>query len=1012
MGRNWLSWRSKGKVLGSRPRSFSGVLNGAHPLGEQLEDRRLLAALTELNTDALSQLDLDTTSHRAASLLVQFREGTVSSNLAPGSIAGSRLTASWAIAPGLNKVELDAGADLDAALAAYRNDPNVLFAEPDYRVSLNLLPDDSDFGNLWGLNNDGNNGGTVDADIDAPEAWDVTTGSHDTIVAVIDTGIDYTHPDLADNIWTNAGEIPGNRIDDDRNGYVDDVHGYDFVNRDGDPMDDHFHGTHVAGTIGAVGNDANGITGVNWHVQIMALKFLDASGGGYTSDAIEALNYAVANGAIASNNSWGGGGFSSAFQTAIQNAANQGHIFVAAAGNEGINNDLDPFYPAGYNVDNVISVAATDSDDDLAYFSNYGTTSVDLAAPGVNIYSTFPTRMTDAMRDEGFPTHYASISGTSMATPHVTGVVALVASLHPDWGYDQIIQQVLGTVDVIPAAAKTVTGGRLNAAAAVGNAPPDTTGPRVVSIDPANGINGPLDHVRLRFNETIDPATISLDDVVSLTGPDGPLAALAVVPVAGSTRQFDVTFATQTTVGSYALVIGPNISDASGNVMDQDADGIGGEDPDDIYTAAFSIVDIIDLPSSDVPAEIHNLMVTGSFLTVNQDVTISDLNLKLDIWYPYDGDLWIYLVSPRGTRVDLSAFNGGMDADFTGTTFDDEADTPISYGYGPYTGSFQPDQPLSAFDGENARGEWTLVVEAWPFFGFLDGDGYINAWSLQLEGDGGGGTPPPPPPGPNRAPVAGDDSFVGNDVNVPVAITTADLLANDTDPDGNKLAVTFVGNPAGGAVSLGYDNVVTFTPDPNFQGKAGFDYIVSDGALTDVGHVSIDIVAQFQWHNLVNPLDVNGDKSVSSIDAVLIINLLNSTGGGTSLENLLGGGGSTPTKFYDVSPDNWVAPIDAILVINYLNAHPNGSTTAGSSAVAATDGDGVASANDIGASGTTAAANVAASSHRRYAPDPAPGRSLPPAAVDQALRSTDFAVLLGDLQLGRGLRRRTPTPGS
>ena len=165
-------------------------------------------------------------------------------------------------------------------------------------------------------------------------------------------------------------------------------------------MDDHFHGTHVAGTIGAVGDNDIGVAGVNWHVQIMALKFLDAAGGGYESDAIAALNYAVANGAVVSNNSWGGGGFSLAFQTAIQNAAAKGHIFVAAAGNDGWNNDLDPFYPAGYDVPNVVSVAAIDHNDQLAWFSNYGTKSVDLAAPGVDIYSTFPTHVTSAMRDD------------------------------------------------------------------------------------------------------------------------------------------------------------------------------------------------------------------------------------------------------------------------------------------------------------------------------------------------------------------------------------------------------------------------------------------------------------------------------------------------------------------------------------------------------------------------------------------------------------------------------------
>ena len=379
-------------------------------------------------------------------------------------------------------------------------------------TSRSSLRNDPDFGNLWGLDNTGQTGGVDDADINAPEAWDKTTGSRSTVVAVIDTGVDYNHPDLYQNIWINQGEIPASRKanftdidgdglitfadlndpenqgpsrspmatvtaestapiflsrckkqavrtaataagpmaqDTDRNGYVDDFVGYDFVNHDDDPMDDHFHGTHVSGTIGAMGDDGNGIAGVNWHVEIMGLKFLDGSGGGYESDAITALNYAVANGAVVSNNSWGGGGFSSAFQTAIQNAAAKGHIFVAAAGNDGWNNDLDPFYPAGYNVDNVVSVAATHSSDQLAWFSNYGVKSVDIAAPGVDIYSTFPTHVTGAMEQEGFGPNYGTISGTSMATPHVTGVIASVRSQHPDWSYQKVIDQVLGTVDIV-----------------------------------------------------------------------------------------------------------------------------------------------------------------------------------------------------------------------------------------------------------------------------------------------------------------------------------------------------------------------------------------------------------------------------------------------------------------------------------------------------------------------------------------------------------------------------------
>ena len=252
------------------------------------------------------------------------------------------------------------------------------------------------------------------------------TGSSSVVVAVIDTGVDYNHVDLAANIWTNPGEIAGNGIDDDGNGFVDDVHGYDFANNDGNPMDDNGHGTHVAGTIAAVGNNSLGVTGVAWSTSIMPLKFLSANGSGYLSDAVEAINYATMMrtrygvNVRVDNNSWGGGGFSSAMQSAIQAANDAGILFVAAAGNSGTNNDASPQYPANYDSPNVISVAATDQNGQLASFSNYGATTVDLAAPGVSIYSTTPNNT------------YSTYSGTSMATPHVSAVAALAWALNPD----------------------------------------------------------------------------------------------------------------------------------------------------------------------------------------------------------------------------------------------------------------------------------------------------------------------------------------------------------------------------------------------------------------------------------------------------------------------------------------------------------------------------------------------------------------------------------------------------
>ncbi|MCA9169466.1 MAG: S8 family serine peptidase, partial [Planctomycetales bacterium] len=248
--------------------------------------------------------------------------------------------------------------------------------------------------------------------------------------------------------------------------FIDDIHGYDFVNEDGDPMDDNDHGTHVAGTIGAVANNGIGVAGVNWNVKLMALKFLDAAGSGFTSDAIRALNYAVAMGAQVSNNSWGGGGFSSSLYNAISNASAANHIFVAAAGNDAADNDAVPSYPANYDLPNVISVAATDRNDQLASFSNFGATTVDLAAPGVSILSTTPGNT------------YSSFSGTSMATPHVAGAISLVREMHPAWSNTQVINQILESVDIVPSlSGKVATGGRLNLGTAM------TVVPVIPSID-------------------------------------------------------------------------------------------------------------------------------------------------------------------------------------------------------------------------------------------------------------------------------------------------------------------------------------------------------------------------------------------------------------------------------------------------------------------------------------------------------------------------------------------------
>jgi len=333
---------------------------------------------------------------------------------------------------------------------AFRSDNGVLI-DRDYLVFASATPNDPSFGSLWGLHNIGQSGGTADADIDAPEAWDIATGSRDVVVGIIDSGIDRTHPDLAANMWSNPGEIAGNGIDDDSNGFVDDVHGWDFYADDNNPHDENGHGTHCAGTIGAVGGNGTGVVGVNWDVSMVALRFLSASGSGYSSDAIDAVNYAALLGIDLTSNSWGGGGYNSVLEDAIRAAGDIGMFFIAAAGNDNVNNDVSPHYPSSFDLDCVIAVASSDRNDSRSSFSCYGLTSVDLAAPGSSIYSTVPNGS------------YGTKSGTSMATPHVAGAVALIKSVAPMMTIPDLKSLLLDHVDPLPAFnGKCVSGGRLN----------------------------------------------------------------------------------------------------------------------------------------------------------------------------------------------------------------------------------------------------------------------------------------------------------------------------------------------------------------------------------------------------------------------------------------------------------------------------------------------------------------------------------------------------------------------
>ena len=530
---------------------------------EHLEDRSVPAGLT-----------VSPDTYELGRVLVSFND-SASDSAHLQALAMSPLAESAEnLGLGVYQVNLVPGVSIGAALTAYAGTVGVAFAEPDYKIVGQAIPNDPSFGSLWGLHQ------SNDVDIDAPEAWDSARGTGVTIVAVIDTGVDYTHPDLAANMWRNLGETAGNGLDDDGNGRIDDIFGYDFANNDGNPMDDNNHGTHVAGTIGAVGNNGIGVTGVAWTTRIMALKFMGANGSGSTSAAISAINYAVANGAKILSNSWGGGGASNGLSSAINAARQAGVIFVAAAGNSSSNNNVTPTYPSNYvtTLDNVVSVAATTSSDTLASFSNYGSNTVTLGAPGVSILST--------VSGGG----YASFSGTSMATPHVAGALAVLWDQNPTWTYQQVLQRLRDSVTPLPAlAGLTITGGRLNLGNMITPAP-DTTGARVTASQFSGTAAGTYDKVRLTYTEPLTTSTFTTADVISLTGPNGALTPTSVTAVSGSNNtQFDVAFAAQTTLGAYSATVGPDIRDVANNQMNQNLNAVNGEVPLDRYTGSANL---------------------------------------------------------------------------------------------------------------------------------------------------------------------------------------------------------------------------------------------------------------------------------------------------------------------------------------------------------------------------------------------------------------------------------------
>ncbi|MCL1065960.1 S8 family serine peptidase [Shewanella olleyana] len=584
----------------------------------------------------------------------------------------------------LAKLQLKSGSDIQAAIKVISQHPAVKYAEPNYTYKALGMPDDPSFVDLWGLHNTGQASGTAGADIDAVTAWDITTGSDNVVIGVIDTGVDYNHPDLVDNMWVNPGEIAGNGIDDDSNGVIDDIHGYNPITGTGDPMDGNGHGTHVAGTIGATGNNGVGVVGVNWDVTMIGCKFLSDGGTGSTEDAIACIDYftnlKINHGVDvkATNNSWGGGGFSQALKDSIESAGDQGILFVAAAGNDAIDNDINPHYPSSYDSDVVLSIASTDRNDAMSDFSQWGLTSVDMGAPGTAILSTFPNDS------------YGTISGTSMATPHVTGAAALVWSVAPDIGAVEMKQLLMDSGEVnADLTGLTVAGTRLNVKNALDASDPDpsftlSATPSAQSVEAGSAVS---------YDFSVG-SIASWNDQVSLSVAVSPaldgVTLSTATAMAGDSFTLDVATLDSATWGDYVITVSAD-------------DGITVKDKAvllNVYPAGLNDFSY----GNDTPVDITDNASFTSTIEVFDPVQIFDLSVNVDISHTWIGDLIVSLISPSGTGVVLHNGEGGSTDDIV-KTWD-----------------------LSDFDGEIAAGLWTLIISD-----NAAGDtGTLNSWGLTI----------------------------------------------------------------------------------------------------------------------------------------------------------------------------------------------------------------------------------------------------------------------------------------
>jgi serine protease len=844
---------------------------GRQPLTlEVLEDRTLLSATPTTILD-LNGVSVDSSKYSLTDILVHFQQ-TPGTQGGPAILAGTTLGSALPLATGYYQVDLNSGMSVDKALAEYRAERGVLSAEPDYELTVSSVPNDPLLSQQWGLNNRGQGGGTPGADIHAEQAWSVTNSSPNVVVAVLDTGVDYNNPDLVDNIWINQADIPaywytktspysgydkivykseiktatpgvitfrdlnnpvnaglvwksdGNSMVDagdllrstsqggwEQSGKSNDLIGWNYANGNNNPMDNNGHGTNVAGILGAVGNNGMGVSGVDWNVQIMPVKFIGADGYGSVSNFIQALNYAVSHGAKITNNSWEGAPYSSALYDAFLNAQQHGVISVAAAGNESSNNDANPDYPGSFSQDlnSVVAVAATTNTDQLASFSNYGPHSVALAAPGVNILSTMPGNQ------------YQAMSGTSMATPEVSGAMALVWGEHPNWSYTQVIDQVLDTTDKLPSLqGKVETGGRLDLAAAVGWNLTTRTTPAITSVNVQGPNSDSMNGLVLTFNEPIDVSTFP-SWAVTLTNPNGVRIPVSVRVVSNSgDRQMQLTFSDQTMLGTYHLYVNSGVRDLQGNVMPAYQSAIKLQPPQ-TYTDSTA-------------QSIKPWGLAVSTLTLPPG-TVGDVSVRLNVNYPVDKDLYVYLISPTGKTIALDYNHGGTGADLSNTVFSEEASTPIANGKAPFYGTYLPDASLNQLGGTSAGGTWRLAIR-----NYGSHSGTLTNWSLTVTpavsvSTTKATTPPPPPAATattktytaSTAESIKPNSLAVSSVTLPAGtVRNVEVKLNVNYPDDHDLYVYLI-SPTGKTIALDYNH-------------GGWSANLSNTVFSDQASTSID----------------------------------------------------------------------------------------------------------------------------------------------------------------------------